>query len=172
MFSAWFVALQKDFNTNIQCFLILPDMGSSLSAWTEDLVNACDYVMDEKIVKMPEVLQDERYIQWCLYERWRTKRKGTSKYVRMQCPLASVQQFSKAGQDINGSLRALDFVIFNTSKENPHDINTVPAVCVELSLAKMRNETSSQFRERCLKDIFRLAYLRHHFKTEKAFFVM
>lgn len=168
-----FLALQKDFKlTNIQSFRILADMGNSLSAWREDLINACDYVMDEKIVKMPEVLQDERYVQWCLYERWRTKRRGTSKYVRMQCPLASVQQFSKVGQDISGNPRALDFVIFNTSKESPDDINAVPAVCVELSLAKTRGESSSQFRERCLKDIFRLAYLRHHFKTEKAFFVM
>lgn len=147
-------------------------MGGTLSAWKEDLVYACDYVMDEKIVKMPEVLQDERFIQWCLYERWRKKRKGTSKYVRMQCPLGSVQQFSKAGQEISGSPRALDFVIFKTSKACPDDINTVPAVCVELSLAKMKSENSSQFRERCLKDIFRLAYLRHHAKTEKAYFVM
>lgn len=147
-------------------------MGSSLSAWKEDLVRACDYIMDETIVKIPAVLQDERFIQWCIYERWRKKRKGTKKYVRMQCHLASVQQFSKTGHDTSESPRAVDFAIFRTSKERIDDLNTVPAVCIELCLAKMINETSSHFRERCLKDIFRLAYLRHHSKTEKAYFVM
>ena len=147
-------------------------MGGNLSAWREDLISACDYVMDEKIVKMPEVLQDERYIQWCLYERWRKKRKGTAKFVRMQCPLASVQQFRKAGQDVSNSQRALDFAIFCHQGDKPEDENVSPAVCVELNLAKTKYENSSQFRERCLKDIFRLGYLRHQQKTQKAYFVM
>lgn len=143
-----------------------------MSLWKEELVNACDYIMVEKIVRMPQLLQDERYIQWCLYERWRRKRKSISKYVHLQCPLASVQQFTKPGQDTYVSPRAIDFVIFNSSKDDPCDTNAIPLVCVEVSLAKSKRESGAQFRERCLKDIFRLAYLRHHFKTGKAYFVM
>ena len=147
-------------------------MGGALSAWKEDLISGCDYVMDEKIVKMPEVLQDERFLQWSLYERWRQKRKGTAKFVRMQCPLASVQHFTKAGQEVSGRARAIDFAIFAHHKDNPKDENTVAEVCVELKLAKTKSESSTRFRECCLKDIFRLGYLRHQQKTQKAYFVM
>lgn len=147
-------------------------MGGALSAWKEDLISGCDKVMDDKIVKMPEILQDERYLQWALYERWRQRRKGTAKYVHMQCPLASVQKFSKAGQEISGRPRAIDFAIFAHAKDSASDQNTVPAVCIEMKLAKMKSENSAGFRERCLKDIYRLAYLRHHGKTQKAYFVM
>ena len=125
-----------------------------------DEITQCAIEAYQRIEKMDqyaqrEVFKDERFVQWILYEEFRS-RKFDGNRVAMEFQ-------AKELQGGGGKPRALDFAIFPF--ENEHKI-----LAIELKLAANWGETGKK--QAIASDLTRLAYLLQERAASKCYFIM